>query len=194
VPADPSPARDHKSKTDIDEENLMIRKIACALPALTLALSAGANAATFMDAQWASQMCKAWNKSSKLTSGLGGDNWAANNAGRGYKIIHLYREKCGQNSKVELEISDKDGKAHCTYGGAVKHSKLNYDVDYLMYANDEDWTCMGEGSFGCGAMGAMTTGKLNFKGPKMEAMGVMGPFDGFLQLTGKVAGDKSSCP
>ena len=38
------------------------------------------------------------------------------------------------------------------------------------------------------------TGKLKFKGPKMEAMGVMGPFDGFLALTGKVVGDKASCP
>ena len=36
---------------------------------------------------------------------------------------------------------------------------------------------MGEGAFGCGAMGAMTTGKLKFSGPKMETMGVMGPFN-----------------
>ena len=171
----------------------MIRKLAGTLSVLAFTFSVGANAATFMDAQWASQMCKAWNNSD-LTAKLGGDSWAANNAGRGYKVIHLYREKCGDKSKVELEISDKDGKAHCSYGGAVKHAKLNSDVDYLMHATDEDWICMGEGSFGCGAMGAMTTGKLKFKGPKMEAMGVMGPFDGFLVLTGKVAGDKASCP
>ena len=171
----------------------MIRRVALSLSVLALTASVGANAATFMDAQWAAEACKAWNKSD-LPSGLGGDAWAANNAGRGYKIIHLYRDKCGEGSKVELEISDKGGKAECTYGGAVKHAKLDYGVDYLMYATDEDWTCMGEGKFGCGAMGAMMTGKLNFKGPKGEAMGVMGPFDGFLLLTVKVAGDKSSCP
>ena len=171
----------------------MIRTHSAVLMVLAVTLSASANAVTFMDAEWASQMCQAWNKSD-LTTGLGGDAWAANNAGRGYKVIHLYREKCGEKSKVELEISDKDGKAHCSYGGAVKHAKPNYDVDYLMYATDEDWTCMGKGSFGCGAMGAMATGKLKFKGPKMEAMGVMGPFDGFLVTTGKVAGDKSACP
>jgi putative sterol carrier protein len=171
----------------------MIRRLTHTLPVLALACCAGANAATFMDAQWAAAACKAWNKSS-LTSGLAGDAWAANNGGRGYKSIHLFRDKCGEGSKVELEISDKGGKAECTYGGAVKHAKLNYDVDYLMHASDEDWTCMGEGKFGCGAMGAMMTGKLKFQGPKGEAMGVMGPFDGFLQLTGKVAGDKSSCP
>ena len=172
----------------------MSRRLSLAVPALALAVSAGAQAGTFMDADWAARMCAAWNKSSDLTTGLGGDAWAANDAGRGYKVIQLYREKCGDGSKVELELTNKDGKSHCTYGGAVKHAKLNYDVDYLMYATDEDWNCMGEGSFGCGAMGAMMTGKLNFKGPKSEAMGVMGPFDAFLVGTGKVPGDKTSCP
>ena len=86
----------------------MIRKLAGTLSVLAFTFSVGANAATFMDAQWASQMCKAWNNSD-LTAKLGGDSWAANNAGRGYKVIHLYREKCGDKSKVELEISDKDG-------------------------------------------------------------------------------------
>ena len=170
-----------------------MRKLTYTLPALALAFSAGTHAATFMDSSWAAAACSAWNKSD-LPAGLGGAAWAENNAGRGYKVIQLYREKCGEGSKVELEISDKGGKAECTYGGAVKHAKLDANVDYLMYATDEDWTCMGEGRFGCGAMGAMMTGKLNFKGPKGEAMGVMGPFDGFLLLTGKVAGDKSACP
>ncbi|CRI64426.1 conserved exported hypothetical protein [Thiocapsa sp. KS1] len=172
----------------------MISRIALALPALALTVSAGAQAATFMDADWAASACQAWNGAGTLTAGLAGEEWAANNAGRGYKVIQLYRTKCGEGSRVELQISDKDGKAMCTYGGAVKTTTLDPKVDYLMNATDEDWACMGEGRLGCGAMGAMTTGKLKFKGPKMEAMGVMGPFDTFLQLTGKVAGDKSSCP
>ncbi len=162
--------------------------------ALFGSMSFGAQSATFMDAAWASQLCQAWNKNAKLTGKLGGDGWVTNNAGRGYKSLQMYRTKCGAGSKVELEISDKDGKAICTYGGAVKNKSPNYDVDYLMYATDEDWTCMGKGSFGCGAMGAMTTGKLKFTGPKMEAMGVMGPFDAFLVMTGTIPGDMSSCP
>lgn len=161
---------------------------------LACAVSAGSQAATFMDAAWASQFCKAWNANATLTKGLGGDAWAKNDAGRGYKVIQLYRSKCGEKTKVELELSNKDGKAICTYGGAAKHSKLNYDVDYLMYSDDEGWTCMGEGKFGCGAMGAMMSGTLKFQGPKGEAMGVMGPFDDFLTLTGKVPGDKAACP
>jgi len=164
--------------------------LALAAFACTSAVSAG----TFMDAAWASAACAKWNQTQELTDKLGGKEWAANDAGRGYKIIQMYRTKCGEGTKVELEITDKDGKAHCAYGGAVKHAKLDPSVDYLMHASDEDWACMGEGKFGCGAMGAMATMKLKFKGPKGEAMGVIGPFDSFLQLTGKVPGDTAACP
>lgn len=172
----------------------MIRRVTLTLSLFALGLSAQAQAATFMDADWATAACEAWNKAPELTKGLAGSAWAANNAGRGYKVIQLYRTKCGEATRVELQISDKDGKALCTYGGKVKSTALKPDVDYVMNATDEDWACMGAGSFGCGAMGAMATGKLQFKGPKMEAMGVMGPFDTFLQLTGKVPGDKKVCP
>lgn len=158
------------------------------------AFSMSSHAATFMDAAWASELCKGWNANAALTKGLAGDAWAKNDSGRGYKTIHLYRSKCGEKSKVELEIANKDGKAVCSYGGAVKHPTPDYAVDYLMYADDEDWTCMGEGKFGCGAMGAMASGKLKFQGPKMEAMGVMGPFDKFLVMTGGIPGDKAACP
>lgn len=37
-----------------------------------------------------------------------------------------------------------------------------------MNATDEDWACMGKGSFGCGAMGAMMTGKLKFSRPSIR--------------------------
>jgi putative sterol carrier protein len=157
-------------------------------------LSMAAEGATFMDAGWASQLCNAWNSNATLTGKLGGDAWAGNDGGRGYKTIQMYRDRCGLGSKVELKIADKDGKAMCVRGGAVQNTSPDYDVDYLMHASDDDWTCMGEGSFGCGAMGAMTTGKLKFSGPKGEAMGVMGPFNAFLKLTGSVPGDKSACP
>jgi len=36
--------------------------------------------------------------------------------------------------------------------GAVTMQTLNKDVDYVMHATDEDWICMGQGKFGCGAM------------------------------------------
>ena len=40
----------------------------------------------------------------------------------------------------------------------------------------------------------MLFGRLNFAGPKMEAMGNMGPFKSFLLLVGKVPGDWATCP
>ena len=170
----------------------MVSRFTLALAAL--ACSGASCAATFMDASWAQALCSAWNNTPELTKGLGGKTWAENDAGRGYKAIQLYRSKCGAPTKVELEIANQDGKAKCVRGGAVKHTELDPAADYLMYASDEDWACMGQGKFGCGAMGAMSTGKLKFKGPKMEAMSVMGPFDGFLTLTGKVPGDTATCP
>jgi putative sterol carrier protein len=71
---------------------------------------------------------------------------------------------------------------------------MNLGVDYLMHATDKNWNCMGRGSWGCGAMGAMMSGKLKFSGPKMEAMKVMTPFEGFLKLAGKVPGNQGACP
>jgi putative sterol carrier protein len=168
----------------------MITTRATALAVLLATGSLSAHAEVFMSNAWAKQACDAWNKSSTLTNELA--DWAKNDDGRGFKTIQMYRDKCGLGSKVELKISDKDGKAICTYGGAVTNSNPDYGVDYLMHATDENWTCMGAGK--CKAAGSMMTGKLKFSGPKMEAMGVMGPFNAFLALTGSVGGDMNTCP
>ena len=152
-----------------------------------------AQAASFMGAEWVKSVCHDWNASKTLTTRLGGNKWAANGGKKGYKVIQLYRDGCGVSTRVELDIANQGGKAICTYGGPVRTAKLNGDVDYLMHASDKNWTCMGKGSWGCGAMGAMMTGKLEFVGPKLEAASVMDPFNAFLQLTGKVKGD-TACP
>ena len=159
-----------------------------------LAVAAQVQAApVFMSSEWAQQACEAWNSKDDLTNGLSG-NWINNNDGRGYKVIQIYRMDCPDSARVELTISAQDGQAKCTYGGPVKHTQLNSDVDYVMYGTDEDWVCMGEGKWGCGPMGAMMSGKLKFEGPKWEAMKVMGPFESFLLLTGEVETDRGSCP
>ncbi len=170
----------------------MLKKIIL-VTTVTIGLTSGAMAAEFMDKTWAKNTCDAWNKNSTLTSGLA--DWAKNNKDRGYKLIQIYRTQCDTKSKIQLNLVNKGGKAICVYGGQPDGKKVDTDVDYIMHANDEDWTCMGKGSFGCGAMGAMMSGKLKFSGPKGEAMTVMGPFGAFLELTGKVAGTKSkTCP
>ncbi|MFZ1344198.1 SCP2 sterol-binding domain-containing protein [Thiothrix eikelboomii] len=166
------------------------------LAGIALLANTAAYAGDFMDAAWAKQACAAWNADSTLAKGLmdtDGYSWAKNNNGRGYKLIQIYRTDCGEASKIQLNITVEGDQAKCSYGGKPDGKAMDFAVDYLMHATDEDWTCMGKGEFGCGAMGAMVSGKLKFKGPKMEAMKVMSPFESFLKLTGKVAGNKTAC-
>lgn len=158
-----------------------------------LATQSAAQAADlFMSPAWAKQACDAWNADPDLTNKLKEYKWIENNKKRGYKIVQIYNMDCPKSAKVELKIEDKDGKALCTYGGVAVTQKLDGDVDYLMYATGEHWKRMGDGLDG--PMKAMMFGRLKFDGPKMEAMGVMGPFASFLLLTGKVPSDRNSCP
>lgn len=150
-----------------------------------------AHAATpLMSAEWGPTACEAWNASSTLTDEL--VDWVANDGGKGYKAMQVYRMDCNEAPTVELQISNKDGKAMCTYGGAVKTTELDGKVDYVMYAKTKNWKRMGTGQDG--AMKAMSFGRLKFDGPKMEAMSNMGPFGAFLKLTGEVEGDTETCP
>lgn len=161
------------------------------LAAAVLALTASvAQAAPMMSAEWTAQACEAWNKDALLTGGLA-EKWIKNDKARGYKIIHLYRTDCGAATKTELKIQLKDGKAMCTYGGAVQTTKLDLEVDYEMHAETTRWNEMGKGEYG--PMKAMMFGRLKFQGPKVEAMSVMGPFEAFLLMPGKVAGE-AACP
>ena len=150
-----------------------------------------AHASALFSNEWAAQACDLWNKDATLTTGLA-DKWIKNDNERGHKIIHLYRTDCGESYKSEMRIALKDGKAMCIYGGAVQN-KLDYAVDYMMHGETKRWIEMGAGEYG--PMKAMMFGRLKFQGPKVEAMSVMGPFESFLLLTGKVPGtDNNSCP
>ena len=161
--------------------------LALAVAALT---SQAALAAPLMSSEWAKQACTYWNTNSALTTELA-EHWATNDKGRGYKIIHMYRTECGENSKVEMTISTKGGKTTCAYAGPIQHAALDFDVDYKMHAETKRWREMGAGEYG--PMRAMMFSRLKFEGPKGEAMKVMGPFEQFLLIPGKVAGD-DACP
>lgn len=161
-----------------------------ALAALAALASTAHAAPAMMSSEWTAQACDAWNKDAALTNGLAED-WIKNDKGRGHKIIHLYRTDCGEATKTEMRISAREGKAMCVYGGAVQSTNLDSSVDYIMHATTERWDQMGAGEYG--PMKAMMFGRLKFIGPKMEAMSVMGPFEAFLRLPGKIAGDKA-CP
>jgi putative sterol carrier protein len=159
--------------------------------AFAIASSISQAAPVMMTPDWAQEMCKAWNADPTLTGKLVESEWVKNDKGRGYKAIQIYRTDCEGSPRIELRVSEKDGKAMCVYGGKAE-SKLDSGVDYLMWAETPRWTEMGKGEYG--PMWAMVLGRLSFDGPMMEAMGNMGPFGSFLLLVGKVPGDVSACP
>ncbi len=129
----------------------------------------------FMSPAWAQELCTAWNSSPTLADKLGG-SWVKNNGGKGYKVMEISDSSLKGSPPVQLEIAPKNGKAECIYGGPAKIAALNYSHDYKMWATTHNWHHMGS------PMMAMMFGRLNFKGPKFEAMENMTPFSAFLKL------------
>ncbi len=167
--------------------------LAGVLAAFTGGFSAMTLAATpLMSSEWAAAACEAWNQNATLTDELEKSGWVKNDGGKGYKAMQIYRSDCENSPHIEMQIAEKDGKAMCIYGGPVKTTELDKSVDYIMHASTKNWVKMGKGDLG--AMGAMMTFRLKFKGPKGEAMSNMGPFGEFLLLPGKVEGDPTVCP
>jgi putative sterol carrier protein len=160
---------------------------------MTFAAGSGAAVAAteLMSEEWAKSACAAWNADASLTGGLKESGWVANDKKRGYKALQVARKDCASSPKVELRIADREGKAQCVSGGRSM-DKLDLDVDYAMTAETKRWVEMGKGEYG--PMRAMMFGRLSFDGPMGEAMGNMGPFEGFLLLVGKVPGDTATCP
>ena len=145
-----------------------------------------------MSADWGRLACDAWNADPVLTDKLVESGWVDNNGGRGFKVMQIYRTDCKDSPRVEMRIGKKDGKALCVYGGKVETAKLDDGMDYVMHASTKRWGEMGRGEYG--PMRAMMFGRLEFEGPKFEAMGNMGPFEQFLLLPGKIAADTANCP
>jgi len=126
----------------------------------------------------ADQMAAEFNSSSTPAE-LVASGWAANDAGRGYKILQVTVDDA--NVAAEMHI-DNNGKVVAAFD-SVQTANLNYEVDYLMSADMGSWADMGTGE--SGPMYHMTFGGLSFKGPMGEAMGNMGPFASFLVNIGK---------
>ncbi len=158
---------------------------------LWTAMPAAAAEPALMSAEWAKQACDAWNADPVLTKDLAESGWADSDGGQGFKVLRLYRQDCKGSDPIELRISKREGKAMCVYGGKFETTDLNLKKDYVMFAETGRWQEMGRGDYG--PMRAMMFGRLKFQGPKMEAMGNMGPFSNFLRLTGAVPSDPA-CP
>lgn len=145
-----------------------------------------------MSPDWGKSACDAWNTNLTLTNDLAGDAWITNNGGKGYKIAQIYRSDCGDTPSTELRLANQNGKAMCIYGGTVESTHLDKEVDYILFAKTKNWERMGAGKDG--PVKALTFGRLNLTGPKIEAVRNVGAFAAFLKLTGEVKGDTSACP
>jgi putative sterol carrier protein len=170
-------------------------KIRSALPVVALAAAVAGPAAAqpvLMSADWAQAACLAWNRDAVLTDKLVESGWVKNDKGRGYKVMQVFRSDCGAKPTAEMRIALKTDKAMCIDGGKVETAQPESAADYVMSATTARWQEMGRGEYG--PMKAMMFGRLEFSGPKMEAMGNMGPFENFLLLVGKVPGSTQSCP
>lgn len=145
-----------------------------------------------MSIEYIKQFCGAWNADELMTTGLANSEWVDNDGGKGFKIIQLYRKDCPDSPRVEMQFERTDDKAMCVYAGKVENPDLDRSADYEMFADTKRWIEVGNGDYG--PMKAMMLGRLKFKGPKIEAMGNMGPFKNFLLLFGKFPSDPTTCP
>jgi len=145
-----------------------------------------------MSVEYIAQFCDAWNADELMTIGLADSEWVDNDGDKGFKIIQLYRRDCQDSPHVEMQFERQDGKAICVYAGKVENPDLDRSADYEMYADTKRWIEIGNGDYG--PLKAMMFGRLKFKGPKIEAMGNMGPFKNFLLLFGRFPSDTTVCP
>ena len=145
-----------------------------------------------MSVAYIGQFCEAWNADELMTKGLADSEWVDNDGDKGFKIIQLYRNDCPDSPHVEMQFERQDDKAMCVYAGKVENPDLDRSADYEMFADTKRWLEIGNGDYG--PMKAMMFGRLKFKGPKIEAMGNMGPFKNFLLLFGHFPSDPTVCP
>ncbi len=145
-----------------------------------------------MSVEYISQFCDAWNADELMTQGLADSEWVDNDGDKGFKIIQLYRNDCADSPRVEMQFERQDNKAICVYAGKVENPDLDRGSDYEMFADTRRWVEIGNGDYG--PLKAMMFGRLKFKGPKIEAMGNMGPFKNFLLLFGRFPSDSTVCP
>lgn len=169
----------------------MLKKIV--FGAVLVLSSSTVTADVFMDEAWAAKLCDAWNGNSALTDDLAKDDWMKNNA-RGYKLIQMYREECGESSLVQLKIEERGSQAICATGGLPDGQKLSKKVDYRLSAKDKHWQEMQAGTYG--PLKAMMFGYMTLQGPYDEAMYNMKPFTEFLRVAGAIPGDMgpNNCP
>ena len=163
----------------------------------------GNEAVVFMSPEFAKLMVDAWNSSSlpvKLGSkDVGGSNWI--NTPNKYtgqptsrQVIIMSRRDCPSIPRVQLTIENRDGKAVCTYGGAMKE---NYEkAEWAFSPKTVQWFKFASGMWGYMQMPGIMSG---FRGPMFVARANIDNFGEFWKVAGRLAKNinadiTSSCP
>lgn len=164
---------------------------------------AGKGPVIFMDAEFAKLLAEAWNNSSlpvRLGSQeVGGSGWIntpnkyTGEAGN-KQVIIMSRRDCPYMAKVQLTIENRQGKAVCTYGGAMTE---NYErAEWAFSPTTAQWYKFASGDWGYMQMPGIMNG---FRGPMFVARANISNFGEFWKVAGHVAKNvnadyTSSCP
>jgi len=155
--------------------------------ATLLILSGIANAAptTLLDADFASELCTAWNKT-KLPAALGrsGSGWVDSAGSTGHQKMVISRRDCRDFKKVQLIIeADASGAAMCTSGGNFDGGEFQWKFE----PTTSQWADFTDG-FGVMKMPGIMNG---FVGPYPTAAANISSFEIFFAAAGKLALDAS---
>lgn len=148
-------------------------------------------AVVFMGPEFAKLMVDAWNISplpDKLGSkSVGGSDWINTpNKYTGEKtnrqVIIMSRRDCHSIPKVQLTIENKDGRAVCTYGGAMKE---RYEkAEWAFSPRTIQWFKFAAGNWGYTQMPGIMSG---FRGPMFVARANIDNFGEFWKVAGQLA-------
>ncbi len=151
--------------------------------AMNLIAPAAASDIKLLDANYATQLCQAWNQTS-LPSALGrsGSQWIDSADSEGRQTMVISRRDCTGWSKVYLTIeADEAGNASCTSGGTWSEG----DFQWQFTPTTPQWADFTDG-FGVTQMPGIMKG---FVGPYGVAAKNIKNFEIFFAMAGRLALD-----
>ncbi len=160
------------------------------------------NTMVFLSSDFAKLVCDAWNQSElpqKLgTKDAGGNGWILTENKytgeiRNKQVLVMSRRDCASIPKVQLTIENKNGKAICTYGGAL--TETYEKAEWAFAPTTVQWYKFASGVWGYMQMPGIMKG---FRGPMFVARANIDNFGTFWKIVGKVAKEtnadyKSNC-
>jgi hypothetical protein len=160
----------------------------------TLAINTGSaenSGGVFMSEGFAKLIVDAWNNGplpvSLGTKEIGGSDWInTTNKYTGEKrskqVIIMSRRDCPDMPKVQLTIENINGKAVCTYGGALTEQ---YDkAEWAFAPTTVQWYKFASGKWGYLQMPGIMSG---FRGPMFVARANIDNFGEFWKVVGRLA-------